>query len=319
MTLRALFDLPAPAKLNLFLHVTGRRTDGYHLLQSVFVPIDWQDHLSLRLREDGVLAREDLGDPLPADDLCLKAARALQAATGCRLGATIQIDKRLPSGAGLGGGSSDAATVLIGLNRLWKTGLVRSQLARIALSLGADVPFFIQGEPAWVEGIGERLTPLAMPAQAFAVLKPPASLPTASIFTAPDLVRDSELAILLGFPERDLAAGAEPTERAGSSLTPAARANVCVTPEDIASGFGRNDLQAVAERLEPQVVQALGLLERAFGNSRMTGSGSAVFSRVSASSSVAIAQQMPFDLPAGWVGRMCRSLSVHPLRDWVED
>lgn len=310
MTLRALFDLPAPAKLNLFLHVTGRRPDGYHLLQSVFVPIDWQDRLHLLLREDGELAREDLGETLPPEDLCLQAARALRQATGCRLGATIRIEKVLPSGAGLGGGSSDAATVLIGLNRLWQTGLDRTQLARIALSLGADVPFFIHGQPAWVEGVGERITPISLPPLGLAVVKPAASLPTAAIFTAPDLVRDSEVAILLGFPERDLAAPGT-----GTSGVPAQR----VSLQDIADGFGRNDLQAVAERLEPQVVHALRQMSQAFGNSRMTGSGSAVFSRVSAHPGVAVAPQMPFDLPAGWVGRMCRSLEAHPLRDWVED
>lgn len=304
MTLLALHDLPAPAKLNLFLHVVGRRADGYHELQSAFVPIDWCDRLDLLLREDGELRREDLGVPLPADDLCLKAARTLRQATGCRLGATIRIDKQVPSGAGMGGGSSDAATVLIGLNRLWKTGLTRSQLATLALPLGADVPFFIEGRPAWVEGIGERITPLPLPPQCYAVFKPAASLPTVAIFTAPDLVRDTHRAILLGFPETG-------KEFAG----PAGEMKFETTLEGLACGFGRNDLQAVAERIEPEVSQSLLWMEKAFGNSRMTGSGSAVFSRVAGQT----AQAMPQGLPLNGLYRVCCSLPFHPLREWVED
>ena len=157
--MKAIYDLPAPAKLNLFLHVVGRRADGHHLLQSLFVLIDWCDTLHVEWRGDGLLARHDLGMPLPADDLCLRAARALQAEAGTSLGADLSIDKRLPSGAGMGGGSSDAATVLLALNRLWGLHWPLSRLAPIALAIGADVPFFLGGRNAFVEGIGERLTP----------------------------------------------------------------------------------------------------------------------------------------------------------------
>jgi 4-diphosphocytidyl-2-C-methyl-D-erythritol kinase len=295
MALTALYDLPAPAKLNLFLHVVGRRADGYHELQSVFVLIDWADRLHLERRTDGQLRRHDLGAALPPQDLCLRAAQALQAASGTSLGADIHIDKVLPWGAGLGGGSSDAATTLLGLNRLWKLGWSRPGLAEIALALGADVPFFVHGRNAWVEGIGEKITPIDLPELCLAVLKPAASLPTSAIFTDPDLVRDTERAILLGF--------------SGSN----AQARVSV--RDIVDGFGRNDLEPVARRIEPQVQEALGILRTAFGNSRMTGSGSAVFSRTGADAPSSMA--IPPELPAGWVGQMCRSLGAHPLVDWA--
>jgi 4-diphosphocytidyl-2-C-methyl-D-erythritol kinase len=157
---KALYDLPAPAKLNTFLHVTGRRDDGYHLLQSVFMLIDWADTLHMELRRDGIVSREDLTTPLPADDLVLRAARALQATAAPRQGVHIGIEKRVPAQAGMGGGSSDAATCLLALNRLWKLNLPVSALAKIGLSLGADVPFFLCGRNAWVEGIGESITPI---------------------------------------------------------------------------------------------------------------------------------------------------------------
>src|SRR5438105_11294435 len=162
--MKAIYDVPAPAKLNLFLHVVGRRADGYHLLQSAFMLIDWCDTLHFELRPDGALSREDLADALPADDLVLRAARALQAAAPTAHGAHIAIEKRLPAQAGLGGGSSDAATCLLALNRLWGLGLSATQLSRIGLTLGADVPFFLGGRNAWVEGVGDQLAPLALPA-----------------------------------------------------------------------------------------------------------------------------------------------------------
>ena len=163
MSLRApSYDVPAPAKLNLFLHVVGRRADGYHLIDSLMLPIDWCDTLHFERRDDGRLARHDLGDPLPADDLCLRAARALQQASGTPLGADISIEKRLPSGAGLGGGSSDAASTLLALNRLWGLDWPLERLLPIGLALGADLPFFLDGRPARVGGIGERLTPVAL-------------------------------------------------------------------------------------------------------------------------------------------------------------
>ena len=160
MALKALYDLPAPAKLNLFLHITGRRADGYHLLQSVFILIDWADTLHVERRDDGLLRRHDLGPALPADDLSLRAARALQRASGCTFGADISVLKSVPWGAGMGGGSSDAATVLLALNRLWGLDWPRARLLELATPLGADVPFFVGGDNAFVEGIGEKLTPV---------------------------------------------------------------------------------------------------------------------------------------------------------------
>jgi 4-diphosphocytidyl-2-C-methyl-D-erythritol kinase len=302
MSLRAVHDLLAPAKLNLFLHVVGRRADGYHELQSVFTLIDWCDRLHLERRDDGRLARHDLGVPLPAEDLCLRAARVLQQASGCAWGVDIHIDKQLPAGAGMGGGSSDAATVLLGLNRLWQLHWPRARLAELALGLGADVPFFVGGRTAWVEGIGERLQALELPAAAYAVLKPTVSIPTAAIFGAADLVRDTPRAILAGFPD-----GHSPLFAQGPR----------VLASEIAAGFGRNDLQSVAMRVAPEVQQALAMLERSFGNSRMTGSGSAVFARIDANAVSSVA--MPQDLPVGWVGRVCRGWSEHPLLGWADD
>ena len=170
--IQSLHHVPAPAKLNLFLHITGRRPDGYHLLQSVFMLIDWWDVLHFDVRTDGQLKRCDLTIALPEDDLCLRAARLLQAASGSRLGAVISIEKRIPAQAGMGGGSSDAATVLLALNRLWGLNWPLSRLLPLGLQLGADVPFFLRGRNAWVQGIGEQLTPLTLPAARFAVLKP---------------------------------------------------------------------------------------------------------------------------------------------------
>ena len=287
MGLRSLLDVAAPAKLNLFLHVVGRRADGYHLLQSVFVLIDWCHTRHFARRAAGGLARHDLGAALPDDDLCLRAARLLQAESGTRLGADISIDKHVPWGAGMGGGSSDAASTLLALNRLWGLNLPRERLAALGLKLGADVPFFIGGHNAFVEGIGERLTPLPVPPAWFAVVKPPAAIATSAIFGSPLLVRNTEAVILAGF----LA--------------------------DTAGGFGRNDLQAPAEAHCAEVGVAREILQRRFGNARMTGSGSAVFARAGTGAEPTAA--MPADLPPGWVGRMCRSLEQHPLVGWAPD
>ena len=280
--MNALYDLPAPAKLNLFLHVVGKRPDGYHLLQSLFVPIDWQDTLHLERRSDGALRRHDLTSPLPADDLCLRAARWLQEASGCTLGADISIDKQVPSGAGMGGGSSDAATVLIGLNRLWNLNWGREQLLPLAARLGADVPFFLGDGPAWVEGIGEQLRSVAFPATRFAILKPPASLPTQAIFKSELLRRSESVAIV-----------------AGSSVD--------------AWRLYRNDLRDAAQAQAPQVGEALQLLQRRFGNSRMTGSGSAVFAEVGKEDNSAES----FEIPGDWSGRICHSLASMPLSGWI--
>lgn len=288
--LKCLYDVPAPAKLNLFLHIVGRRPDGYHLLQSVFVPIDWCDTLHFERRDDGRIARHDLGAVLPADDLCLRAARALQAASGSRHGVDISIRKEVPWGAGLGGGSSDAASTLLALNRLWGLNWSRSRLMELAVTLGADLPFFLGDGPAWVEGIGERLTPLRLAGERFYVVKPKASLPTAEIFRSPLLARDSSPAIVMDFLAQQ-------------------------------SGFGKNDMQAAAQALCAEVEEAAVLLKSRFGNSRMTGSGSAVFARVQEKIGVEndVAFVEDIQLPEGWIGRQCRSLESHPLKGWLTD
>ena len=291
MSLSALYDLPAPAKLNLFLHVVGRRTDGYHLLQSVFTLIDWCDTLHVERRTDGRISREDLGPTLPDDDLCTRAARALQAASGVTLGAHIAIDKQVPWGAGLGGGSSDAATTLIALNRLWGLNWPRSRLLELGLTLGADVPFFIGGRNAWVEGIGEQITPITLPPATYAVLKPPVAVPTSAIFSSPLLTRDTPrttIAVFLADPK----------------------------------SFGKNDLQASAEAYSPQIVDGLEILKQNFGLSRMSGSGSAVFApceniqqEIGAALSVGRIRSLATPDPA-WIARHCNSLDCHPLLDW---
>lgn len=304
MSLRSLLDVPAPAKLNLFLHVVGRRSDGYHLLESVFVLIDWADTLHFERRDDGLLRRHDLGDSLPADDLCLRAARALQAASGSTAGADISILKRVPSGAGMGGGSSDAATVLLALNRLWGLHWPRKRLLQLAATLGADVPFFVYGRNALVQGIGEQLSEVDVPPHLYAVVKPAASLPTADIFSSPLLKRDSASAIL----ERSLVS--EALAWLAGPAKAEASGEVAVPPV-----FGRNDLQPPAQARCDEVAQAARLLEATFGNSRMTGSGSAVFARVD--TGVPPEATWLEALPSGWVGRLCRGLPQHPLRDWV--
>ena len=297
MALSALWDVPAPAKLNLFLHVTGRRDDGYHLLQSLFVLIDWCDVLHFERRNDAGLARHDLGAVLPPDDLCLRAARLLQAESGSALGADITIDKNLPWGAGLGGGSSDAASTLLALNRLWGLHWPRGRLAALALRLGADVPFFVGGHNAWVEGVGEQLTPMpALPRGWFAVVKPPQGIATQAIFSHPALPRKTPAATILGS-----------LEDAGDGIGVL----------EWAQQVGRNDLQTVAQALIPEVAQAAGWLEARFGNSRMTGSGSAVFAKAGMDDQPS-ATLSAAELPPGWVGRMCRSLARHPLVGWAD-
>jgi 4-diphosphocytidyl-2-C-methyl-D-erythritol kinase len=300
VSLAALYEVAAPAKLNLFLHVVGRRADGYHLLQSPFALVDWADTLHFERRDDGRLARHDLGPALPEDDLCLRAARALQAASGTPLGADISIDKRVPWGAGMGGGSSDAASTLLALNRLWGLHWSREKLLTLAVTLGADVPFFVGGRNAFVEGIGERLTPIELPPLWLAVVKPREAIATRGIFTHPLLVRDTDAVILLG----SLADAATGVMRE-------------VTVEDFAAGFGRNDLQPPAEEICPAVAEVARWLEQRFGNSRMTGSGSAVFARAGAGDLPTAT--LPAALPAGWEGRMCRSLQAHPLLEWAAD
>lgn len=301
MALKALYDLPAPAKLNLFLHVTGRRADGYHLLQSVFVLIDWADVIHAERRDDGALHRHDLGPALPADDLCLRAARALKQASGTAFGADLHVLKHVPWGAGMGGGSSDAATTLLALNRLWGLGWPRARLIELGLTLGADVPFFVGGHNAFVQGIGERLTPMQVPPARYAVVKPPPAIPTRDIFEHPLLRRDTEAVIVTGS-----------LEGTGAVSWPADW-----TAGDGGGFFGHNDLQPPAQDRCPEVAQAARWLELRYGNSRMTGSGSAVFSRLDAASPEAT---FPADaLPPGWVGRLCQGLDEHPLARWAAD
>jgi 4-diphosphocytidyl-2-C-methyl-D-erythritol kinase len=294
--MKAIYEVAAPAKLNLFLHVIGRRSDGYHLLQSVFALIDWSDTLHFECRADGTLMRHDLASPLPVDDLVLRAARALQHESGCRLGADISIEKHLPVGAGLGGGSSDAASTLLALNRLWRLRWPRRRLAALGLTLGADVPFFIGASNAFVEGIGEAVTPIAVPRQWYAVVKPAAGLETRAVFGHAELRRDTAAVILAGF-----------------------LAEAATAPEHpLTTGYGRNDLQPPAQSACPEVAAVAGWLQRRFGNSRMTGSGSAVYARAGTGDQP-VATLQAGELPAGWVGRMCRGLAQHPLAGWAAD
>jgi len=281
--MRSLYDVPAPAKLNLFLHITGRRPDGYHLLQSVFMLIDWCDTLHFERRPGGGISREDLGAPLPDVDLTMRAARALQQATGCSQGAHIGVLKSIPAQAGMGGGSSDAATALLALNRLWGLYLPRPALEEIGLTLGADVPFFLRGHNAWVQGIGETITPLEkehqVPQACFAVVKPASGLETKTIFSSPSLKRDSDSATILGFAAAHF-------------------------------DFGRNDLQPVAQALCPQVTEAIKWLGERGLQGRMTGSGSAVFAQMSRDIDLSGA-------PEGWQVKACENLMVHPLAGWA--
>lgn len=267
---------PAPAKLNLFLHVVGRRPDGYHLLQTVFRLIDYGDTLWITPTDDPALVHENpLPGVPPEQDLVIRAAQALRAHTGCRQGCRIRIEKRLPMGGGLGGGSSDAATTLMALNRLWGLGLDRPALQMIGLTLGADVPVFIFGRDAFAEGIGEALSPVDLPPRWYAVLIPPVSVPTAAIFSDPGLTRDTKPIIMAAFPMDGL----------------------------------RNDLQPVAVRQFPVIAAQLAWLGQ-FGEAMMTGSGSCLF--VSFETQEA-AQQVIKALPDSMRGFVARSLDRHPL------
>jgi 4-diphosphocytidyl-2-C-methyl-D-erythritol kinase len=286
--MQSLYDISAPAKLNLFLHITGRRGDGYHLLQSVFMLIDWCDTLHFSLRNDGRISREDLRDALPAEDLCVRAAKALQqAVSNCTLGAHIGIEKNIPAQAGMGGGSSDAASTLLALNRLWNLNLPLATLKEIGLRLGADVPFFLSGGHAWVEGIGERISPVALPKSQWLVVKPEQGLETKLIFSDSGLKRDTNAAIISGF-------AANAFESNGLQ-------------------FGANDLQPVAQTLCSGIGDALDWLASQGLNGRMTGSGSAVFAQV-----LQAATWNVQTLPIGCVARLCSSLDAHPLAGWAD-
>ncbi|MFC4520529.1 MULTISPECIES: 4-(cytidine 5'-diphospho)-2-C-methyl-D-erythritol kinase [Cupriavidus] len=275
-------DCPAPAKLNLFLHVTGRRPDGYHMLQTVFQLVDWCDTLHFRRRDDGVVTRTTDIPGVPAEtDLIVRAARALQQATGTRFGADIAIDKILPMGGGIGGGSSDAATTLLALNHLWGLGLPRAELMRIGLALGADVPVFVFGENAFAEGIGEELTAVDLPDSWFVIVHPKQHVPTAEIFSDECLTRDTPLSIIAVFA-------------------------ACTNK----FSFGRNDLEAIATAKFGEVARALEWLKQFNQHARMTGSGACVFARFPDEQK---AQQVLKRLPPEWDGRCVRSLARHPL------
>jgi 4-diphosphocytidyl-2-C-methyl-D-erythritol kinase len=268
---------PAPAKLNLFLHVVGRRADGYHLLQTVFRFIGYGDRLTFSPRSDGqvTLLRSVPGVP-PESNLAVRAARLLQEETGCREGVEIGIEKHLPMGGGLGGGSSDAATTLLALDHLWQTGVPRRRLQEIGLSLGADVPVFVFGENAFAEDVGEALRPVALPPAWYVVLEPPVRAPTALIFGDPRLRRDTPPIM-------------------SSAWRP---------------GFGRNDLQDVAIRRFPEITRHLDWLSR-FGEARMTGSGACVFAEFA---DEAAAREVLARLPGDMRGWMAAGLDAHPLR-----
>jgi 4-diphosphocytidyl-2-C-methyl-D-erythritol kinase len=276
---------PAPAKLNLFLHVVGRRADGYHLLQTVFRLLDYGDTLRLSLRADGQMRRTlDLPGVPTSDDLCLRAAQLLQSETGCQLGVDIHLDKRLPMGGGLGGGSSDAASVLLGLNRLWDLRLTRQQLQQFGLRLGADVPVFVFGQSAFAEGIGEALQAVSLPPAWYVVLVPPVSVSTQAIFSHPRLTRDSKIIKMADFSEA----------------------------ENSEAGM-RNDLQALVCREYPGVAKHIAWLSQ-YGKARMTGSGACVFSAFDTEQAAhAVMAQLPGDMR----GFMARGLDRHPLHDLV--
>lgn len=272
-------EWPAPAKLNLFLHVVGRRPDGYHLLQTVFRFVECADYLRFAPRADGEIV---LATPTPGvaeeADLTVRAARLLQAHTGCRQGASITLRKHLPMGGGLGGGSSDAATVLLALNHLWQTGLPRSELERIGLALGADVPVFVHGRNCFAEGVGERFIDLELPAATYLILHPAAHVPTAAIFGAATLRRDT--------PPLD--------------------------PSQWRPGIGHNDLEPVACAAFPPVAAALDWLRGFAPEAMMTGSGACVFA---AFADPAAAQAVFDQRPSGWRGWVARGLAQHPLAE----
>ncbi|MHB8405633.1 MAG: 4-(cytidine 5'-diphospho)-2-C-methyl-D-erythritol kinase [Gammaproteobacteria bacterium] len=269
---------PAPAKLNLFLHITGRRADGYHLLQTLFQFLDYGDSLDFEVRSDGKITRASGLLQVPeADDLAVRAARLLQVRAEFHQGVAIHIHKRLPEGGGLGGGSSDAATTLVALNRLWSTGLSTQELTRLGLELGADVPLFIAGQAAWAEGIGESLTPVEPPEHWYLVLQPSCQIATREIFQAPDLTRNSAAITIAGFY----------------------------------AGETRNDFEPLVRQRYPAVAEALDWLQRR-APARLTGSGACVFGTFDQESA---ARRVLEDMPRGWRGFVARGRNHSPLLD----
>ena len=273
-------SFPAPAKINLFLHITGRRVDGYHTLQSVFQLLDFYDTIYLKPTKTGEIKRlKEINNVPASQDLCALAATALQRETGCAMGVEYSVEKRIPMGGGLGGGSSDAATMLLALNHLWQLDLSREQLMRIGLALGADVPVFVFGQNAWAEGVGERLTKIEIPEQYYVVLTPPVHVSTAQVFANPQLTRDTKPLKIADFSR------------------------------DAHSNIFRNDLEAAVCEEFPAVASALQWLNQ-FGSARMSGSGASVF--------VAVNSQQQADAilaqkPANVTGFVAKGLNQHPL------
>jgi len=287
----------APAKLNLFLHVIGRRADGYHLLQTLFRFVDLHDTLHFSLRADGAVRRTNAVESVAEEqDLCVRAARLLQSETGCSLGVDIEIEKRIPIGGGLGGGSSDAATTLIALNRLWSLGISRARLMRLGLRLGADVPVFVFGQNAFAEGVGEELQAYSLPAAWYVILYPPVQVPTARIFAHPELTRDT-----LSITMRALSMGH--IDRFGQ-----------LSNSPLVERL-HNDLQAVVCQLYPEVAQHITWLSQ-FGDAKMTGSGACVFGGfVNQAQAEAVLNRLPQEMR----GVVAQGLTKHPLHDWVSD
>ena len=267
---------PAPAKLNLFLHVTGRRADGYHELQTLFQLIDLCDTVAVSVRDDGVIDRpEGPAEVPPESDLVVRAARALQAAAGTRLGASLRVRKRIPMGGGLGGGSSDAATTLLALDALWGCRLGVDALARLGLPLGADVPVFVRGFSAWAEGVGERLTPVELPQRWYVVIHPGVAVSTREVFQSAELTRNSPLITIRAFFE------------AG----------------------GRNDCEPAVRARHPQVAAALDWLSR-YAPARLTGTGSCIFASCASAEE---AQRIAARVPEEWTSFVARGLDISPV------
>jgi 4-diphosphocytidyl-2-C-methyl-D-erythritol kinase len=286
----SLRDCLAPAKLNLFLHITGRRPDGYHSLQTVFQLLDWGDRIHFTRRSDDRIERVTAVPNVPAEqDLTVRAARLLKTHTGTKAGVDIEIDKRLPMGAGLGGGSSDAATTLLALNRLWQLNVPRAELQALALRLGADVPFFVFGKNAYAEGVGEALQAVQLPPRYFIVVTPRVHVPTAAIFSEKSLTRNSEPLTITDFLAQQNCSAKWP------------------------DGFGRNDMQQVVVEKYAEVAQVLRWFEsvtNSIAPARMTGSGSSVFA---AFHSIGEAEAVKNRLPAEWNSAVAASLDTHPL------
>lgn len=267
---------PAPAKVNLFLHLTGRRADGYHELQTLFHLVDLTDTIAIRVREDGAISRCEGPADVPAEsDLAVRAARSLKEASGTRLGADLRVLKHIPQGGGLGGGSSDAATTMLALNHLWGCGLTPAELAALGLQLGADVPVFIGGFSAWGEGIGERLTPVELPERWYLIIHPGCAVSTRAVFQSPELTRNSPI----------------------------------ITIRALLESGGRNDCEPVVRRMLPEVGEALDWLGR-FAPARLTGTGSCVFA---AFESAAEAERLAGRVPDRWKSTVARGLNASPV------